>query len=184
MLIAASINSALGRAGLLVVLAASVFGALAVLYGIRKGDRKLLKQGPIYAWIAFAGIVLAVVMMQRALITRDVSLAYVQQVGSADTPALYNFAAMWSALEGSILLWVLTLAGFTAAVAWRIRKRTDDVLVGWALIVMFVVLAFFSLLSFGPADPFATGAPGITSGPGPNPLLQNHILVLFHPPIL
>ena len=47
MLIAASINSALGRAGLLVVLAASVFGALEVLYGIRKGDRKLLKQGPI-----------------------------------------------------------------------------------------------------------------------------------------
>ena len=65
-------------------------------------------------------------MMQRALITRDFSLAYVQQVGSADTPALYNFAAMWSALEGSILLWALMLAGFTAAVAWRFRKNTDD----------------------------------------------------------
>ena len=57
-------------------------------------------------------------------------------------------------------------------------------LVGWALIVMFVVTAFFAMLSFGPADPFAAGAPGVTSGPGPNPLLQNHILVLFHPPIL
>ena len=92
------------------MLAASVFGALAVLYGIRQRDRKLLKQGPLYAWIAFGGIVLAVVMMQRALITRDFSLAYVQQVGSADTPALYNIAAMWSALEGSILLWALMLA--------------------------------------------------------------------------
>jgi len=40
---AASINSALGRAGLLLMLAASVFGALAVLYGIRQRDRKLLK---------------------------------------------------------------------------------------------------------------------------------------------
>jgi cytochrome c-type biogenesis protein CcmF len=58
------------------------------------------------------------------------------------------------------------------------------VLVGWALIVMFVVTAFFAMLSFGPADPFAAGAPGVTTGPGPNPLLQNHILVLFHPPIL
>ena len=77
-----------------------MFGALAVLYGIRQNDRRLLKQGPFYAWLAFAGIVLSVVMMQRALITRDFSLAYVQQVGSADTPALYNFAAMWSALEG------------------------------------------------------------------------------------
>ena len=62
-------------------------------------------------------------MMQRALITRDFSLAYVQQVGSADTPALYNVAAMWSALEGSILLWVLVLAAFTGAVAWRFRTR-------------------------------------------------------------
>ena len=123
-------------------------------------------------------------MMQRALITRDFSLAYVQQVGSADTPALYNFAAMWSALEGSILLWALILAGFTAAVAWRFRKNTEDPLVGWALIVMFVITAFFAMISLGPADPFANGAVGVSSGPGPNPLLQNHILVLFHPPIL
>jgi cytochrome c-type biogenesis protein CcmF len=183
-MIAASINGAIGRAGLMLMLGASVFGALAVLYGIRRGDKKLLKQSPRYAWLAFAGILLACAMMQRALITRDFSLAYVQQVGSADTPALYNFAAMWSALEGSILLWALVLAGFTAAVAWRFRKNTDDPLVGWALIVMFVITAFFAMVSFGPADPFANGAVGVTSGPGPNPLLQNHILVLFHPPIL
>ncbi|MEL6893894.1 MAG: cytochrome c biogenesis protein CcsA, partial [Actinomycetota bacterium] len=183
-MIGASPNGALGRAGLLLMLAASVIGCLSVLWGIRQRDRRLLKQAPIYAWLGLAGAVLAVVMMQRALITRDFSLAYVQQVGSAATPALYNFAAMWSALEGSILLWTLTLAAFTGAVAWRFRKRTDDVLVGWALIVMFVITAFFALVSFGPADPFADGAPGVTSGPGPNPLLQNHILVLFHPPIL
>ncbi len=183
-MLALSVNAAFGRAGLALMLAASVFGAFAVLYGIRRRDRRLLAQGPRYAWLAFAGVVLSVVMMQRALINRDFSLAYVQQVGSADTPALYNVAAMWSALEGSILLWALVLGGFTGAVAWRFRRRTDDVLVGWALIVMFVITAFFALLSFGPADPFASGAPGVTSGPGPNPLLQNHILVLFHPPIL
>ena len=184
MLVAASVNSALGRAGLLLMLAACVFGALAVLYGIRRNDKRLLRQGPTYALFALGGIVLAVVMMQRALITRDFSMAYIQQVGSADTPLLYNIAAMWSALEGSILLWALMLGIFTAAVAWRFRDRTDDVLVGWALIVMFVISAFFAMLSFGPADPFAAGAAGVTSGPGPNPLLQNHILVLFHPPIL
>ncbi len=183
-MIAVSVNAALGRAGLLLMLASCVFGTLTVLAGIRRRDRRLLQQGARYAWMAFGGIVLAVVMMQRALITRDFSMAYIQQVGSADTPALYNFAAMWSALEGSILLWALILGGYTAAVAWRFRKRTNDVLVGWALIVMYVIAAFFAALSFGPADPFGSGAPGVTTGPGPNPLLQNHILVLFHPPIL
>ena len=125
MLFAASVNSALGRAGLLLMLASCVFGALTVLYGIRKQDRKLLKQAPLYAWMALGGIVLAVAMMQRALITRDFSMAYIQQVGSADTPTLYNIAAMWSALEGSILLWALILGAFTAAVAWRFRDRTE-----------------------------------------------------------
>ncbi len=182
-MLAASLNSALGRAGLMLCLAAAVFGAAATIYGIRRHDAKTLRMAPLYTWLCVGGAVLAIVMMQRALITRDFSLAYVQQVGSRSTPALYNVAAMWSALEGSILLWVVVLAGFTAAVGWRFRSRTGDPLVGWALVVMFVVMAFFALLSFGPADPFATAVP-TADGPGPNPLLQNHVLVLFHPPIL
>jgi cytochrome c-type biogenesis protein CcmF len=183
-MLAASVNGAFGRAGLMLALIAATFGALSTIYGIRRHDARTLRQAPMYAWLCVAGAALAVVMMQRALITRDFSLAYIQQVGSATTPRLYNIAAMWSALEGSILLWMVILAGFTAAVGWRFRKRTADPLVGWALVVMFVIMAFFALLSFGPADPFANGTPGVTSGRGPNPLLQNHVLVLFHPPIL
>ena len=118
---------------------------------------------------ALAGAVLAVVMMQRALITRDFSLAYVQQVGSTSTPPLYNVAAMWSSLEGSILLWAIVIAGYTAAVAWRFRRRTDDPLVGWALVVMFVVAAFFALVSFGPASPFQNGPPGCPRRAGSEP---------------
>ncbi len=185
-MLAASVNGAFGRAGLMLALAAAAFGAVATVYGVRRGDRRVLRMAPVYGWLCLAGAVLAVAMMQRALITRDFSLAYVQQVGSRTTPGLYNVAAMWSALEGSILLWVLILAAFTAAVGWRFRRRTEDPLVGWALVVMYVVMAFFALLSFGPADAFANGAavgPGF-DGPGPNPLLQNHVLVLFHPPIL
>ena len=94
---------------------------------------------------------------------------------------------MWSALEG-IDPAVGGRAGRATrrSIAWRFRKRLDDPLVGWALVVMFVVTAFFVLLAFGPANPFAAGAAVSPTfdGPGPNPLLQNHILVLFHPPIL
>jgi hypothetical protein len=144
----------------MLALIAATFGALSTVYGIRRHDTRTLRQAPLYTWLCVGGAVLAVVMMQRALITRDFSLAYIQQVGSATTPRLYNIAAMWSALEGSILLWLVILAAFTAAVGWRFRKRTDDPLVGWALVVMFAVMAFFALLSFGPADPFANGVPG------------------------
>jgi len=182
--LAASLNGAIGRSGLLLILAASASGALSTVYAVRRGDTRLARQSRWYALLILLGAVVAVAMLQRALITRDFDLAYVQQVGSSTTPALYNVAAMWSALEGSILLWVLVLSGFIGAVAWRYRARTGDPLVAWAMVVLFTVSAFFALLSFGPTDPFAGGAPGITEGPGPNPLLQNHILVLFHPPIL
>ncbi len=185
-MLAVSFNAALGHAGLLIVLGAAVVGALSTGLAIVSGNERALRQAPSYAWIVLAGALISTIAMQRALEVRDFTIAYVQEVGSTTTPGIYNVAAMWSALEGSILLWVLTLCGFTAAVAWRFRSRASDPLVGWALVVMLVVTAFFGLVAFGPANPFATGPlqPVGFDGPGPNPLLQNHVLVLFHPPIL
>jgi cytochrome c-type biogenesis protein CcmF len=81
-------------------------------------------------------------------------------------------------------MWVLVLAGYVAAAMWWMRKRLNEPLVGWAMAVLLIVLAYFFLLSYGPANPFVIGPPGVTDGPGPNPLLQNHLLVMFHPPIL
>ena len=179
-------SAALGNAGLLIALVAASVGALATSVAIIGENRRALRQAPIYAAIIAAGSVLAVVAMQWALFSRDYSIDFVQRVGSSTTPALYNVAAMWSALEGSILLWVIVLALFTGGVALRFARRRDDELVAWALVVMYVVMTFFALVSFGPASPFAPGAtvPVGFDGPGPNPLLQNHILVLFHPPLL
>src|SRR6516162_9409674 len=131
--------------------------------------------GRIYVAVVFGGALLAFAAMERALITRDFSLAYVAEVGSRATPPLFNFAALWSALEGSILLWSLILSGYTAAVLWHFRKRIADPLVGWALVTLLVISAFFFLLMFGPANPFKQVAgPTPLDGPGPNPLLQNH----------
>ncbi|MCU1389852.1 MAG: ccmF [Ilumatobacteraceae bacterium] len=183
-MLGATVNGTLGHSVLLVGLICATFGALATVYGIRTGDSRLLRTTQRYAFgVALAGVA-AFGVMERALVDRDFTLAYVQQVGSADTPFLFNITAIWSALEGSILLWLLILVGYTAVIARRFRKRLADPLVAWALVVMFVVCIFFFVLTLGPADAFRAGAIGVTKGTGPNPLLQNHILVLFHPPIL
>ncbi len=181
-----SLNGLIGHAALIIGLAACAFGALALVIATTTGDTRLLRSIANYAWLALGGAVVAVAVMERALITRDFSLAYIQQVGSRDTPALFNVTALWSALEGSILLWLLILAIYTAVIMRRYRRRLDDPLVAWALVVMFIVTAFFFFLSFGPIDAFKGGPiPDFNRCClGPNPLLQNHILVLFHPPIL
>jgi cytochrome c-type biogenesis protein CcmF len=184
MFASAGISGTVGRAFLLVGFIGAVFGAFAAFTGARRNDPQIIRLIPRFSTLSFAAAVGAFAAMEYAMITRDFSLAYVQKVGSWSTPALYNFAAVWSALEGSILMWVLILAGYTAAVSFWVRKRMQDLIASWALGVMFVVSAFFFLVSFFPANPFAAGAPGVLDGPGPNPLLQNHILVMFHPPIL
>jgi cytochrome c-type biogenesis protein CcmF len=165
-------------------LVAAVFGLIAAVSGTRRNDPRVLRLVPRFAFLACAGAIGAFVAMEIALINRDFTLEYVQKVGSWSTPALYNFTAIWSALEGSILLWVLTLTGLSVGVVVKYRKKMNDPMVGWAMATMFFVTIFFFLLTLGPANPFVLGAPGVLDGPGPNPLLQNHVLVVFHPPIL
>ena len=184
MLIAGGVAGPLGRAALLVGLIGAVFGMFAAVSGTRQNDAKVMRLVPRFAWLTLLAGIGAFAAMEYALITRDFSLDYVQRVGSRTTPALYNFTAIWSALEGSILLWTLVLTGLTVGVAFKYRNKMNDAMVGWAMATMFFVSVFFFLLTLGPANPFANGAPGVTDGPGPNPLLQNHILVVFHPPIL
>ena len=173
-----------GRALLLVGIVGSLFGAIAAISSARTREAAVTKLISRFAILNAVAAVGAFASMEYAMITRDFSLAYVQKVGSTATPALYNFAAVWSALEGSLLMWVLILAGYTVAVSFWLRKKMDDVLTNWAMGVMFIVSLFFFLLSFGPANPFVVGVAGVVDGPGPNPLLQNHLLVMFHPPML
>ena len=60
--------------------------------------------------------------------------------------------ALWSADEGSLLLWNLVLAGYLAAVAFRFRARRPETF-PWALAVMYGVVAFYLLLVLGPTTP-------------------------------
>jgi cytochrome c-type biogenesis protein CcmF len=179
------VNAVLGTTGIVLGLAASLLGVLTIAVGLRQRRPQLLQTGWSYSLLVLLGAAVSVVAMQRGLITRDFSLKFVHDNGSSRTPALFNVATMWAALQGSILLWALLLAGFTVHVARKFRSRLSDPLVGWALLTMLVVCAFFFLLMLGPANPFTRVAvpPGY-DGPGPNPLLQQHILMAFHPPML
>lgn len=69
--------------------------------------------------------------------------------------------------------------------AHRFRDRAGDPLVGWATLAGLVVAVFFFGLMLGPANPFTEVAGRVPAdGAGPNPLLENHPLMAFHPPVL
>ncbi len=178
-------NALLGFGFVTLGLAASVLGAAGGAYALRSGQLHLLKTVRQWAMLVLVAAVGAFTVMEVALFQRDYTVAYVSRVGSDETPALFNFAALWSSLEGSILLWALILAGYLTAMVVKFRSRSEDRLLGWAVVVMLVVCAFFFALMVGPANPFlTTEVPVGFNGPGPNALLQNHILMAFHPPML
>ncbi len=178
-------NATLGSGFVALGLAASLLGAFSLVRGLATRSPSHLIRVRWYVAALAVAAVGQVVMMERALITRDFTVSFVAEHGSHRTPALFNVATLWSALEGSILLWVLILVGYVVLVTWRFRNRLTDRMVAWALLVLLAVCAFFFLLLAGPAHPFATFDPWAGyDGPGPNPLLQNHVLMAFHPPVL
>ncbi|HEX4978678.1 MAG TPA: heme lyase CcmF/NrfE family subunit [Acidimicrobiales bacterium] len=178
-------NASLGVAGVTLGFAVSVVGVVTIGVGLRRRRPALLQTAAPFALSLLAAAVLAVAAMERALLTDDFSLRFVAENSARSTPLLFKVATMWAALEGSILLWGLVLAGFVTAMVWRFRSRLDDPLMGWAVLTAFVVSAFFFALMIWPANPFEQVAGTVPSdGPGPNPLLQNHVLMAFHPPML
>ena len=178
-------NLILGDLGIAIAVAAAFAALVSFGLGLWRRDRIFLAIGRGLLWLVLAGAVLAFAAMERALINRDFTVAYVADNGSSATAPLFNFATAWAALEGSILLWGLVLAGFVVAMSLRFRRRGDDPLVVLAQMCALLVVLFFFGLMVGPADPFvAFDPPPGYDGPGPNPLLQDNALMAVHPPML
>ncbi len=179
-------NVALGTAGVALGFLASIVGIGVVVWGLRTKRADLIGSSRGFAALLLMGAVAATVAMQSALLGDDFTVKYVAEHSSKLTPLIFKIATMWSSLEGSILLWGLILAGYTMLVAHRFRDRLTDALMGWTMVTMFAVAAFFFGLMLTYARPFigVDIPPGFTDGPGPNVLLQNHILMAFHPPML
>jgi cytochrome c-type biogenesis protein CcmF len=182
-------NGIVGHAATLSALLLSVLGAVAAFVGGRRRDVRYVTAAQRAGVGVFALVVLAFVVMERALIMHDFSVSYVAQVGSRATPLFYTVISLWSALEGSILLWALILSVYTALLAlWSRRQGQSqaevDPQLPYALGTLLCVNIFFLLLISWPANPFRAMSPIPPDGPGPNALLQNSPFMGVHPPLL
>ncbi len=174
----------LGIIALVLGASAAGLGIIVLALGLRRHDDRLLVFGRRFVFTVLLAAVLAVGAMEWALLTHDFSLRYVAENNARGTPLLFTITGLWAALEGSILLWALVLAGYLAFVAHRFRARAADPLVAWATLIGLCVALFFFALMLGPANPFRTLSVAPLNGQGPNALLQNHPLMAFHPPML
>jgi cytochrome c-type biogenesis protein CcmF len=179
------VTGPIGHITVLLALLCAGAGAVIAYLGGRPGGERFLLAGRRAAFAMAAFVAVAFATMEIALIRHDFSVSYVAQVGSRETPLFYTVISLWSALEGSILLWALILSVYTALVARSIGRTAP---VGrdtaFSLGTLLVVNVFFLVLIAFPANPFETLSPVPANGPGPNPLLQNHPFMGIHPPLL
>jgi cytochrome c-type biogenesis protein CcmF len=177
------VTGVFAQSALIVSLAVVVFGLVIIPLGVRRQRTDWIELGYAAIYTNFLLVSLAVVAMIYALVTHDFSISYVAQVGSRATPLFYTVISLWGALEGSILFWAWVLALYASAAVWINRRRPGN-LVPYAGAAFTAVALFFAILLVGPANPFLAVSPVPPDGPGPNPLLQNHILMAVHPPLL
>lgn len=172
-----------GRGALIVSLPFILVGIIAVPVALKRGRRAWLElvYGSVFA--NFLLVSAAAFAMVVALVAHDFSVSYVAQVGSRETPLFYTIISLWGALEGSILFWAWVLSLYAVLVVRFNRGRAGD-LVPYAAATLLAISLFFAILLVGPANPFKVVFPVPADGPGPNPLLQNHILMAVHPPLL
>lgn len=173
----------LGTIALGLAFAVAVYGLSAAVAGVRYGHPALAESSRTAAYSLFALILAANLVLLAAILTDDFSLRYVAENSSRETPPFFKVLSLWSAHEGSLLLWNLVLAGYTAAVALRFRAARPETL-PWALAVLYAISLFYLFLVLGPSQPFAALDPAPADGRGPLPLLQNHWLMAVHPPFL
>ena len=127
-------------------------------------------------------VALAYAALTHAFVTHDFSVAYVAAHSNLELPLFYRISAVWGAHEGSMLLWVLILAGWSAAVSTSgapLPAHFQARVLG----LLGALGAGFHVFLLWASNPFERLLPAALNGRDLNPLLQDPGMA-FHPPML
>ncbi len=134
------------------------------------------------AVVQFILLTIAFLALMQAFVVSDFSVLNVFQNSHTEKPLLYKISGVWGNHEGSLLLWVLILALFGAAVA-VFGTNLPPGLRARVIAVQGLVGVGFLLFLLFTSNPFTRLIPAPFEGRGLNPLLQDPGLA-FHPPFL
>ncbi|WP_196259199.1 heme lyase CcmF/NrfE family subunit [Pelagibacterium limicola] len=134
------------------------------------------------AIMQFVLVGLAFAALVQAFMVSDFSVRLVYEHSHSIQPTLYKFTSVWGNHEGSMLLFVLTLALFGAGLAAFSRNLPDD-LRTLVLSTQGLMVAAFSAFVLFTSNPFWRADPAPMDGTELNPILQD-IGLAIHPPLL
>ncbi len=151
-------------------------------WGAYTRDARLMAVAQPAAIASCVLVFISFLALTEAYISSDFSVANVYANSHSAKPFIYRLSGVWGNHEGSMLLWVLILVVFGAAVAlfgsYLPQSLKSNVLAVQASIALAFLL--FILLT---SNPFERLVPAPIEGRGLNPILQDPALAL-HPPFL
>ena len=171
-----------GHYALVLAFALSLVLSVIPIWGVVARDGVLMGTARPVALVMAALVAVSFVALTAAYVTSDFSVVNVVQNSHSAKPLVYKISGVWSNHEGSMLLWVLILAVFAAAVAVRGSGMPQRLLAG-VLGAQGAVAAAFLAFILVTSNPFARLSPAPFEGQGLNPLLQDPGLAI-HPPLL
>ncbi|HHS82659.1 MAG TPA: heme lyase CcmF/NrfE family subunit, partial [Devosia sp.] len=134
------------------------------------------------AMLQFLLVAAAFITVIQAFVLSDFSLGLAYGYSHSLQPLIFKITSVWGNHEGSLLLWVLILTGFGAAVAGFGKSLPEDLL-ALVLAVQGTLGAAFISFTIFTSNPFVRLDPVPMEGKDLNPVLQD-IGLAIHPPLL
>lgn len=178
-----------------------VYGVAMSLWGLAQKSKPAVESARLSLILLFLLVTFSLIALLTLLLTDRFDVAYVYSVVSRNMPVYLKMTALWGGQSGSLLFWSWLLAAFSLIFAFR-KWDNEQEMLPWALLVVFLCLAFFLALNVLFDSPFErfwqmpdgqrflsvfqpAGARSLipVDGQGLNPLLR-HPGMIWHPPAL
>ena len=172
----------LGHFAVMLALPAALLQALAPLLARALRRPELASVAVRGAWLQLALALIGWVALTQAFVSDNFSVWYVAQNSNSALPLIYKITAVWGGHEGSLYLWYVILAVWSAALAWAGRRAIADRLPVALAVQGALCVGFLGLILFL-SNPFARLLPVPGDGRDLNPLLQDPGMAI-HPPML
>jgi len=172
----------IGHFALILALAIALLQSVVPLVGTRRRNAVLMSFARQAALGQCAFVVVAYMALTYAFITSDFSVTIVAANSHTAKPFMYKISGVWANHEGSMLLWVLILALFGAALAAFGRNLPVPLKANALAVQGMISLGFLAFIVFT-SNPFERLDPAPLDGSGLNPILQDPGLAI-HPPFL
>ncbi len=172
----------IGQFALVLALSLAICQGVLPLVGAHRNDAAMMQVGNTAALGQFLFVAVAFGCLTWSFLSDDFSVLYVANHSQLSLPTMYKISAVWSAHEGSLLMWILILCAWTFAVS-RYSSELPREFSARVLGVLGLLSVGFLLFALLTSNPFDRLSPPAADGADLNPLLQDPGLAI-HPPLL